>query len=38
VVGQSRATFRSSAEAAAAVVLAARHVVADANHTEVLRR
>jgi hypothetical protein len=38
VVGQNRPTFRSSAKAAAAVVLTARHVVADANHLEVLRR
>ncbi len=38
VVGNNRATFVSTAEAAAAVVLTARHVIADANHVVVFRQ
>ena len=38
VVGNNRVTFVSTAEAVAAVLLTARHVIADANHVVVSRR
>jgi hypothetical protein len=38
VVGNNRVTFVSTAEAVAAVLLTARHVIADANHVVVFRR